>query len=188
MFHVEQIMEVLIMNEVWKDVVGYEGLYQVSNLGRVKSLNYKRTGKEKLLEPILLNTGYLIVNLCNNNTQKTFTVHRLVTQAFIENPTGRPCIDHINTIKTDNRACNLRWVTYKENNDNSLTKERHRISCIEARAKKVFCENTIYDSITQCAEHYGAKRNTMSQWLTGVRTMPTDFQAKGLRYYIEEEK
>ena len=167
------------MEEIWKDVAGYEGKYQVSNQGSIKSLNYRRTGKERLLEPILLNTGYLIVNLHNNNTRKIFTVHRLVAQAFIENPTGRPCIDHINTTKTDNRACNLSWVTPKENSNNPITAER--------LMKKVFCENVIYNSITQCAEHYNVNMKTMNSWLTGKRTMPTDFQIKGLRYYIEEE-
>ena len=71
------------MNEIWKDIEGYEGLYQVSNFGNVKSLNYKRSGREKILKPSKDNDGYLHVNLCKNNNQKGFTIHRLVAKTFI---------------------------------------------------------------------------------------------------------
>lgn len=73
------------MNEIWKDIKGYEGLYQVSNLGRVKSLNYLRTGKEQILKLNLEKWGYYTVKL-SNGTPKWFKVHRLVAQSFIPNP------------------------------------------------------------------------------------------------------
>lgn len=170
------------MNEIWKDVVGYEGLYQVSNMGRVKSLNYWRTGQERLLRLIPSTSGYLKVKLHRDSKGKWYNVHKLVAQAFIPNPNSKPCIDHINTIRTDNRADNLRWVTCKENSNNLLTREHIK----QLRKKEVFCEDTIYNSIAECAEHYNVKRTTMNGWLTGQNKMPVDFQDKGLRYYIEE--
>ena len=111
------------MNEIWKPIKDYEGLYEVSNLGRVKSLNYKRTGKEKILKNSECN-GYLVVSLVKNGKLKQFYVHKLVAEACILNPENKPCIDHINTIRNDNRIENLRWVTYKENMNNELTKEK----------------------------------------------------------------
>lgn len=166
------------MKEIWKDIEGYEGKYQVSNLGNVKSINYNRTGKEKLLRPMKLRNGYLIVRLCVNNKVKAYLTHRLVAQAFIENPGNRPCLDHINTIRTDNRADNLRWCTYKENNNNPITLERHM--------KKVICDGKIHSSISHCADYYGVSAKAMSNWLIGYTKMPSDFQVKELRYYIEE--
>lgn len=107
--------------EIWKDIEDYEGKYQVSNMGRVKSLNYGRTGEERILKPGKDTKGYSQVGLYKNNKRKGVKVHRLVATAFIENPENKPCIDHINTIRTDNRAENLRWCTAKENNNNVLT-------------------------------------------------------------------
>ena len=111
--------------EIWKSIKGYEGLYEISSLGRVKSLNYRGTGKEKLLKNIEDYKGYLTVTLTKNGKQKQFKVHRLVAEAFIPNPEGKPCIDHINTIRNDNRIENIRWVTYEENNNNPLTKKKY---------------------------------------------------------------
>lgn len=107
------------MEEIWKDIEGYEGLYQVSNLGRVKSLRYKR-----ILRGWLDKQCYAYVHIKN----KPYKVHRLVAQAFIPNPDNKPYIDHINTIKTDNRVENLRWVTPKENSNNPLTRRKNSLS------------------------------------------------------------
>ena len=111
-------------DEIWKPIKDYEGLYEISNLGRVKSLNYSRTGKEQILKPQKRKNGYLGVILCYKNTQKQVNIHRLVAEAFIPNPENKPYVDHINTDKLDNRACNLRWVTQKENLNNLLTKDK----------------------------------------------------------------
>ena len=111
--------------EAWKPIKDYEGLYEISNLGRVKSLNYRNTGKEKVLKNIECSNGYLMVNLTKNGKQKSFYVHRLVAETFIPNPEDKPCIDHINTIRTDNRVSNLRWVTQKENCNNELSKKKY---------------------------------------------------------------
>lgn len=106
--------------EIWKPVVGYEGLYEVSNLGNVRSLNYNHTNKPKLLKQDLCKNNNLRVTLYNR-TKKRFLVHRIVAEAFIPNPYNKPEIDHINTIRTDNRVENLRWVTHTENMNNPIT-------------------------------------------------------------------
>lgn len=111
--------------EIWRDIEGYNGLYQVSNMGRVKSLNYDRTGKEKILKQYKDKDGYLYINLCKNSKKKTLKVHRLVALAFIDNPDGKEEIDHINTIRDDNRLENLSWATRKENNNNPITRSKH---------------------------------------------------------------
>lgn len=109
-------------NEVWKDIEGYEGLYQVSNLGRVKSLkrfvnckNGKRTVNEKILIQHDNTHGYCAVILSKNCKTKNCTVHRLVAKAFIPNLENKEDINHINGVKTDNYVDNLEWVTRREN-------------------------------------------------------------------------
>lgn len=111
------------MEEIWKNIKGYEGLYQVSNLGRVKSLDYRHTGKEKVLT-VGIKDGYFIVNLWKNRRGKTTKVHRLVAEAFLPNPENKPHIDHVNTDRTDNRVENLRWCTIQENNNNPITRQK----------------------------------------------------------------
>lgn len=120
------------MEEIWKPIKGYEGLYEVSNLGRVKSLpksveqyyGYKITN-ERLLKQSPDKKGYMMVWLYKNKKRETMKVHRLVADAFIPNPQCKPQIDHINTVKTDNRVCNLRWCTEKENSNNPITAKRN---------------------------------------------------------------
>lgn len=109
--------------EIWKDIDGYEGLYQVSNRGRVKALNFARSGKEGIIKQQTNHKGYNVVYLSRDDIRKTFKVHRLVALAFIPNIENKLCVDHINTIRNDNRVENLRWVTHKENCNNELTKE-----------------------------------------------------------------
>jgi len=112
------------MEEIWKDIVGYEGLYQVSDFGNVKSLNFNKTKKEKLHKPFLSN-GYLRVIFSKNNVQKKFTIHRLSATAFIENPLNLPQVNHKDGIKTNNYRNNLEWCTQSEN-----TKHAHKLGLI----------------------------------------------------------
>lgn len=100
------------IDETWKDIPGYENLYQISDQGRVKSLKF---GKEKVLKPGLGSDGYCQVQLFKNGEMKNFRVHRLVSLVFIPNPDNKPFVDHINGIKNDNSVKNLRWCTHKEN-------------------------------------------------------------------------
>ena len=119
------------MSEEWRDVVGYEGLYQVSDQGRVKSLERKlshwrggeRIQKERILKPAVYG-GYLSVGLCAGGKRKMLRVHRLVCQAFHKNPENKPCVNHIDENKTNNAASNLEWCTYEENNNHGTHNER----------------------------------------------------------------
>lgn len=100
------------MKEQWKDISGFEGLYQVSSLGNIKSFHWGKSKKRKLTKNIV---GYLHTNLRKNNKQKFYYIHRLVAQNFIPKPLGNLQINHINGIKADNRVKNLEWCTPKEN-------------------------------------------------------------------------
>lgn len=110
--------------EIWKDIEGYEGLYQVSNFGNVKSLNYNRSGKEKILKPQKNKNKYLHISLCKNKNQKTFTIHRLVALAFIPNLHNYPCVNHIDENKENNHVDNLEWCTHEYNMNYGTLKER----------------------------------------------------------------
>lgn len=96
--------------EIWKMIPGYDG-YMASNLGRIKSLNYRKTGKDGVLTPTKNKKGHLMVYLSDNRGR---TIHRLVALAFLENPLKKTQVHHINKIKTDNRPENLMWVTPTE--------------------------------------------------------------------------
>ena len=98
------------MGEIWKDVEGYEGLYQVSNLGRVRSLYTNRQ-----LKKISTSTGYHAVGLYKDGRSKRCSVHRLVAQAFLPNPERKATVNHKNGDKHDNCADNLEWATHEEN-------------------------------------------------------------------------
>ena len=144
-------------DEVWKDVVGYEGLYRISSHGTVCRL-YKN-GKVNFMTPRILN-GYWRVKLCNGNTQKEYFLHRLIAQAFIPNPENKPEINHINGIKTDNRIENLEWVTRSENAIHAtktglLKYSEYRYNrARDVNSKPVMCVETrkIYASCTEAGK------------------------------------
>jgi len=99
------------MKEVWKKIEGYD-LYEVSNFGNIKSLNFN---KESILKLNLTDKGYLHVSLFKNRIKKTTSVHRIVAISFIPNPENKPCVNHIDGNKQNNKITNLEWVTVKEN-------------------------------------------------------------------------
>lgn len=111
------------MKEVWKDIKGYEGLYQVSTFGRVISLPKLKNrafgsymSKQILLTPVKADTGYFVVNLYDKNIcPKRMKIHRLVAATFITNHYNKKTVNHKNGIKTDNRIENLEWATHREN-------------------------------------------------------------------------
>lgn len=181
------------MEEVWKDIKGYEGLYQISTNGRVKSLlkvtkfgNRLKVNEEMILKPALGKRGYYVVSLNHNGKSKTFTIHRLIAEAFIPNPLNKKFIDHINTIKTDNRIENLRWVTSKENSNNILTLKHSSEST--SKKWKEGCYNNrnnihyrkvqqfdkegnliaTYDSIIEASEITGVERSSISAVCLGT--------------------
>lgn len=106
--------------EEWRDVEGYEGLYQVSNEGRVRSLprtietsnRQSRTYGGRVIHGCMSSTGYRVVTL---SKKARSSIHRLVASAFVPNPDNKPCVNHINGDKTDNRPENLEWCSYSEN-------------------------------------------------------------------------
>lgn len=127
-YGVEQVEGV----STWVPVVGYEGLYEVSNLGQIKRLHFieERQGengsfrhvcvKELILKAWTGVRGYSCVGLYKDSKPKTITVHRLVAIAFLPNPYSKPCVNHKNGVKTDNFLDNLEWCTHKENNDHAV--------------------------------------------------------------------
>lgn len=106
-----------LQNEIWKDIVGYEGMYQVSNTGQIKSLSRKtnKNRKEKILAQRKSKGGYLIVNLYKSGKAKTHYVHRLVALAFVENPNALPEINHKDENCENNQSFNLEWCFPKYN-------------------------------------------------------------------------
>jgi hypothetical protein len=164
--------------EIWKDVVGYEG-YQVSNLGRIKSLDKRvnisgflkypttKIRKGKILRQSKDKDGYLKVALFKDREKKYLRVHRIVAMTFIPNPENKKTVDHKNTIVDDNRVENLSWMTHKQQlNDNELSRERHleawrkNRKCIK---KRVRCITTgkEFDSIKEAGDYYNIKHNEM---------------------------
>ena len=129
--------------EIWRtavyDGVVYEGLYQVSNFGRIMSLNYHRTGRAELMNPWEDTHSYLRVELCKNEETDVILVHRLVAETFLPNPEGKPCVNHkiegdkgkkINMVffnedgSIDEEKTTIEWVTYKENSNYGTRNER----------------------------------------------------------------
>lgn len=109
------------MDEVWKPIVGYEGLYEVSNLGNVRSLNWHNEGYAKNLWLKPHNKGYFQVELVKEKQRKTFVVHRLVAIAFIPNPFGLPQVNHKDENKRNNCVSNLEWCDCRYNNRYSMS-------------------------------------------------------------------
>lgn len=139
----------IMTQEIWKPIKGYECIYECSNLGNVKSLSRLKKGvrygkpyeyetKEMLLSQQIDNKGYLRVKLQKDGKIETKKVHRLVAETFIGDIYNKE-IDHKNTIKTDNRVENLRIVTSKENANNPLTREKNKKSSMYKVAKPIKC-------------------------------------------------
>lgn len=132
--------------EIWKDIYGYENLYQISNLGRIKSLSHiNNLGKlrpECILGNRLSDRGYHTAVLYNNGKPKSFKVHRLVAFAFIPNPDNKPHVNHIDGVKSNNLINNLEWVTISENQKHAFNIGLNKISC-KRDSKGKFIKNNI---------------------------------------------
>ena len=108
--------------EEWKDIIGYEGKYQVSNTGKIRSLNYLNTRKTKELKPRKFSTGYL--SICLGKEKKNFYIHRLVAIHFIPNPNNLLEVNHKDENKTNNNVENLEWCNHKYNCNYGTRSER----------------------------------------------------------------
>ena len=149
-------------DEQWKSITGYEGLYEVSSLGRVKSLKY-----DKILKPGKVGNGYLAVVLFRNGKGKTLKVHRLVATAFIPNPLGLPEINHKDENKTNNAKSNLEWCSRWYNTHYGTMQERSAASRINHPAKSKPVEASKYSDFREIELHFAstmeAGRNGYSQ-------------------------
>lgn len=163
------------MKEMWKQITDYEGLYEISNYGRVKSVSRWRrsskggkgyTTKEKMLATRLNNDGYPTVTLCKDSKSKNKRIHRLICGAFLPNPLEKPQVNHKNGIKYDYRMCNLEWVTREENvqhaYDTGLMSDQHKLTEEdEIMLRKVFGWG--YSTMQELADSYGVCRNVVSK-------------------------
>lgn len=150
--------------EIWKDIEGYEGYYQVSNLGRVRSLDrnqryesvktpYTRKLKGRVLSQMTTKLGYKKLTLAINQNYKNMPVHRLVAKAFLPNEKNLPCVNHINENPSDNMVENLEWCTHKYNSNYGTVRQRiSKSNGIPVRAYS-FTSNKVYkyDSISKCS-------------------------------------
>lgn len=171
--------------EIWKPIQDYEGLYEVSSKGRVRSLSRfvkchkysKRQISGTILKSFTVKNGYEIVQLMNRG--KKFAVHRLVGQAFIPNPQNKPQINHINGVKTDNRVENLEWCTQSENMQHAYKvglqlpkgmKLAEHSKARKIRVTKVSGEHVgDFDCIKLAAINLGLRYSSICRVLSGKR-------------------
>ena len=197
-----------MQEEIWKDIEGYEGYYQVSNLGRVRSLDryvQHRYGSSALRKGKIIKTqmnNYPIVCLHKNSMYRTRYIHRLVAETFIPNPDNLPEVDHIDCDRTNNRVDNLRWCTHQDNQrfakengrmcyggkkPNEMTPEEYQLFRVRyaKRIKPVIrSDGKIYPSCSAAAEDLGVVYSSVSNCIHG--RLPT---CKGytFKHYIQEE-
>ena len=176
--------------EEWRTVV-YDGEvfegYEVSNMGRVRSLNYKGHGKVQELKPFVTR-GYLQVNVCKGGKMKKCYVHRLVAFAFIENdnPIEKTEINHISEDKTDNRVDNLSWVTPKQNINHGTHNER----VAKALSKKVKCIETgvVYESTMDVERKLGLTHSNICKCCKGKLKTCGGYHWEYYSDYLELQK
>ena len=180
--------------EIWKTAIYdgevYEGLYRVSNLGRILSLNYWNTGRAELLTPIKNTYGYFFVNLWKNRKRKGCLVHRLVAETFLENPDNKPCINHkiegdkgkkINMVifnedgTIDKERTTIEWATYEENNNYATRNERVSKTMTNGKLSKRVLQLTLdgdlireWPSVAEC-ERNGFNKGKVSECCNGKR-------------------
>lgn len=162
-FHFMNSKGVINLEEVWKDIEGYEGLYQVSSWGRVRSVfRYY-----KILRGLKTTNGYLRVALCKNGKTKFHSVHRVVAQAFIPNPQNKPQVNHIDENKDNNHVENLEWCTAKENTNHGT----HNLRVSKTKSKPIICIETgiEYYGTCECARQMGLHQSVITHVLKGKR-------------------
>ena len=169
----------MICDERWKSVRGFEGLYEVSNLGEVFTVEHDQEvtrddgskytvhvpSKQKI--QALCNTGYYSAALSKDGCTENYLVHRLVAEAFIPNPNNLPCVNHKDGDKTNNCVNNLEWCSYQENG-------LHAVSCgLNTSAMPVMCIETgeVFPSITQCAKQLDISISKLQNLISSNTTL-----------------
>ena len=171
------------------DIKGYEGLYAITSCGKVWS--YRRN---KFMKNIPAKDGYLKITLCKNGKPRTYQVHRLVAEAYIPNPEGKPQVNHLDEVKTHNWVGNLEWATAKENINYGTRNERvaetlkaKGCSPYGGKAKKpVYCVelDRVFDSTCQAAKELKLDQGSISKCCNGkLKTCGK----KHFRFYQEEQ-
>ena len=143
-----------------KDIKNYEGLYAITEDGNVYSYISK-----KYLKPGLNSSGYYQVNLCKEGKKKTFSIHRLVAEAFIPNPDNLPCVNHLDECKSNNCVDNLEWCSIEYNNAYGTRTEK----AAKKRSIPVYCVelDRVFKSGREAAEELGLHRENISKCLKG---------------------
>lgn len=160
------------MKELWKDITEYEGFYQVSNLGRIKSVErtvidkrgVKQSFKEKILKPVF-NHGYHRVTLTKNGECRIVRIHRIVAQEFLGFH-DELIVNHIDEDKTNNAVSNLEWCTPKENYHHSVEKQREKSKKLNKKilATKPNGEEILFNSVGECCLEVGISEKSMSSY------------------------
>lgn len=175
------------MNEIWKDIAGWEGRYKVSNLGRVLSYNRPNGHKDAIVVPHPNEKGYLMVHLYRKPVSKTVKVHKLVAEAFIPNPAHLPEVNHIDGDKSNNRVDNLEWMTRKANVEHArktgamdgvlkaLGDYRETTKIPVIATNKATGEETAYESINAAARGCETAAIRVLQCIRGERKSSKGF-------------
>ena len=177
----EQWRTAIVNGEPWEN-------YQVSNFGRILSLNYNHTGKPELMTPRKRKNGYFQVNLRKNGEYKTCSLHRLVAQTFIPNPNNLPQVNHIDQDKTNNRVENLEWKSPKDNCNHGTRNERIAKANTNGKLSKKVLQFTLngklireWPSIMEC-ERNGFNSGNVCKCCNGKKP-----QYKGFRFMYEDD-
>lgn len=167
------------MQEIWKDIKGFDGKYQISNMGNLRSFTFVKKGE--LIKPATDKRGYKIVMLSRGTRDKTYTtrIHRLVAKHFIPNPLNLPQVNHKNEIKDDNRAENLEWCTAKYNNNYGTHGERAtKHNCIP-----VYCVelDRVFSSASEAEKILGVSAKTIRRICIGKTKRIKGYHWKDVR-------
>ena len=166
------------MEEIFKEIIGYEGLYWISNLGNVKS-------KHKILKPVINKDGYYCVTLSKKGKLKTYTLHRLIALHFIENPDNLPQVNHKDENKLNNSISNLEWCTQQYNHDYGTRNIRTGKSQINKQGSKVLLQYDLQDnfikefpSVSAASRELGKSQANISKCANGFKNQAYGYKWK----------
>lgn len=181
-------------NEIWKPIEGTDGRYEVSNTGKIRSLNYKNTGKTVELKPAPDPKGYIKTMILVNGKYKTVKLHRLVAEAFIPNPENKPQVNHKDGNKNNNAVSNLEWSTNIDNahhaiihglfinsfkaTENANNKRKKKVIAIDKNGRQY-----VFESINEASRKLEVNRRQIQETLKGNR-----YQARGFTFKLYGEE